>query len=69
LKSFTAETQRAHGNPQRELTERIIGAGIEVHRVLGPGLLESVYQEALESELRLEGLAFSRQESISTFRL
>jgi hypothetical protein len=50
------------GNPQRELTERIIGAGIEVHRVLGPGLLESVYQEALEAELRLEGLAFSRQE-------
>lgn len=35
------------------LTEKIIGAAIEVHRILGPGLLESIYEEALVVELRL----------------
>ncbi len=44
-----------------ELTERIIGAAIEVHRVLGPGLLESVYEEALCVELRLRDISFQRQ--------
>ena len=44
-----------------ELTEKIIGAAIEVHRVLGPGLLESVYEEALCVELRLRGISFQRQ--------
>jgi GxxExxY protein len=44
-----------------ELTERIIGAAIEVHRILGPGLLESVYQEALCHELELRAIAFERQ--------
>jgi GxxExxY protein len=39
-----------------ELTERIIGAAIEVHRVLGPGLLEAIYEEALCIELELRGL-------------
>jgi GxxExxY protein len=38
--------------PQRDLTDSIIGAAIEVHRVLGPGLLESVYERALTAELR-----------------
>jgi GxxExxY protein len=41
-----------------ELTEKIIGAAIEVHRVLGPGLLESIYEEALCVELRLRGISF-----------
>jgi GxxExxY protein len=36
---------------KHEITERIIGAAIEVHRVLGPGLLESAYQECLAKEL------------------
>ena len=44
-----------------ELTEKIIGAAIEVHRVLGPGLLESVYEEALAIELELRGLHVRRQ--------
>jgi GxxExxY protein len=39
-----------------ELTEKIIGCAIEVHRVLGPGLLESVYRECLIIELRRQGL-------------
>jgi GxxExxY protein len=44
-----------------ELTERIIGAAIEVHRVLGPGLLEVIYEEALCVELELRGLRYQRQ--------
>jgi GxxExxY protein len=38
------------------VTERVIGCAIEVHRVMGPGLLESVYQECMTEELRLKGL-------------
>ena len=44
-----------------QLTEQIIGAAIEVHRELGPGLLESAYQRALAHELRLRGLTFEQQ--------
>ena len=44
-----------------DLTKAIIGAAIEVHRELGPGLLESVYEEALSHELSLRGLSFVRQ--------
>ena len=44
-----------------ELTEKVIGAAIEVHRALGPGLLESAYEECLCRELDLRGLAFQRQ--------
>ena len=43
------------------LTQRIIGAAIEVHRILGPGLLESIYEEAICHELTLRGIAFERQ--------
>ena len=43
------------------LTEQIIGASIEVHRHLGPGLLESAYEECLCHELQLRGLSFRRQ--------
>jgi GxxExxY protein len=44
-----------------DLTERIIGAAIEVHRALGPGLLESIYEEALCYEFELQGIKFERQ--------
>jgi GxxExxY protein len=44
-----------------ELTEKIIGAAIEAHRVLGPELLESAYEECLCHELHLRGLKFQRQ--------
>ena len=46
---------------QSELTGKILGAAFEVHTALGPGLLESVYQQALERELHLQGLPFSAQ--------
>ncbi len=44
-----------------EITERIIGAAIEVHRALGPGLLESAYEECLCHDLKLCGVSFERQ--------
>ncbi len=43
------------------LTESVIGLAIEVHRALGPGLLESAYQECLCYELKTNGIAFARQ--------
>jgi len=46
---------------QDELTERILGVAIEVHRTLGPGLLESIYEEALAIELELRGILFELQ--------
>lgn len=44
-----------------DLTEKIIGAAIEVHKELGPGLLESIYEEALCYEFKLQGIEFERQ--------
>ncbi len=43
------------------LTEKIIGCAIAVHRQLGPGLLESIYESALCVELELNGLRYERQ--------
>ena len=49
-------------NQERDpLTEAVIGAAIEVHRVLGPGLLESVYERCLCHELKLRGVEHQRQ--------
>lgn len=44
-----------------KLSSSIIGAAIEVHRLLGPGLLESAYEESLCHELRLRSIGFERQ--------
>ena len=46
------------------LTEKIIGCAIEVHRNIGPGLLESAYEECLAFELKKSGLKFERQKPI-----
>ena len=44
-----------------QITGEIIGAAIEVHRALGPGLLESIYEECLCQELRVREIRFDRQ--------
>jgi GxxExxY protein len=43
------------------ITEKIIGCAIEVHKVLGPGLLESIYEEALCHELSLQNTSYRKQ--------
>ncbi len=47
-----------------DLTEAIIGAAVEVHKLLGPGLLESIYQEALCHEMSLRGMPFQKQVAV-----
>ena len=47
-----------------EFSPQIIGAAIEVHRMIGPGLLESVYEECLAHELGLLGITFERQKPL-----
>jgi GxxExxY protein len=62
---MTTEAQRqkeeSRTDPRDGLTERVIGLAIEVHRGLGPGLLESAYEECLCYELKTAGIAFTRQ--------
>ena len=61
------ETQRRQEKKEENMDERdpltaeVIGAAIEVHRELGPGLLESVYEVCLCRELALKGIAYQRQ--------
>jgi len=52
-------------NNQNEITSQIIGAAIEVHRTMGPGLLESVYEECLTVEFELQGIRYERQKSLA----
>jgi GxxExxY protein len=51
-------------NRLNELSERIIGAAINVHRALGPGLLESPYEECLCHELEKQGINYERQKPL-----
>lgn len=48
----------------RDLTYRIIGAAMEVHTMLGPGFLESVYETALAHEFDLRGIQYERQKAL-----
>lgn len=48
-----------------ELSREVIGAAIEVHRTLGPGLLESIYEKCLMRELELRGLNAARQQQVT----
>src|SRR6266446_6804458 len=51
----------------KALTDRIIAAAIRVHKELGPGFLEAVYEEALGIELAAAGMAFERQKLLPVF--
>ena len=53
--------------PHRELTGTIIGAAIEVHKTLGYGFLESVYEEAIAVEFGLRQIRFERQKPLDVF--
>ena len=48
----------------KELSYAVVGAAMEVHRVLGPGFLESVYEAALAHELTLRGISFEQQKGL-----
>ena len=61
LKDMTKSTMKSMKGMKREfsvLSNRVIGCAIEVHRVLGPGLLESTYQQCLARELTLNEIRF-----------
>jgi GxxExxY protein len=60
----TEVTEGTEMEERDELTGKVIGAAIEVHRVLGPGLLERIYEEALAVELQLRGIPFERQVNV-----
>ena len=49
---------------ENELSKHIVDAAYEIHRTLGPGLLESVYEECMGRELSLRGISFKKQLSI-----
>jgi GxxExxY protein len=49
---------------ENEISERIIGCAIKVHKCLGPGLLESAYEECLAAEMDVDGLYYERQKAV-----
>ena len=51
----------------KETTEKILNASFEVHKALGPGFLESVYEEALAMEFELQGISFERQKKLDVY--
>jgi GxxExxY protein len=64
MKEKTINRRDAETLSFNELTERVIGACIEIHSQLGPGLLESAYEECLCYELSLAGIRFERQKAL-----
>ena len=64
-----SQESRNPGKPLRDsdITDQIIGAAIAVHRELGPGFIESIYEQALAVEFALRGIAFIRQKPIPVF--
>lgn len=58
------QLERVASDSSKELTREIIGAAIEVHRALGPGLLESAYEACLAFELAERGLRIERQKAL-----
>jgi GxxExxY protein len=58
---------RKHNLVLSDITDRIIGAAIEVHKILGPGFLESIYQKALEIELKNQGLTAEAEKEIEVY--
>lgn len=53
--------------PLSELTGKIIGCAMEVHRILGNGFQEVIYQRALAKEMSIQGLEFSREHEMTIF--
>ena len=53
--------------PLSELTGKIIGCALEVHKLLGNGFQEVIYQRAMDIEMHLQGLAFSREHEMEIF--
>ena len=65
---FTTElTENTEREDSNSLTGIIIGSAIEIHRALGPGLLESAYEACLHYELRLKGLQVEIQKPLPLF--
>ena len=52
---------------ENEISEKIIGAAIEVHKYYGPGLVEQVYEEALCHEFNLRGIRYERQKQVPIY--
>ncbi len=70
MKEKVPQRHREHGGRDmredlNKWTGEVIGAAIEVHRILGPGFLEEIYQEALEIELDLRGIPYRSQYPVS----
>ena len=62
-------SQKQKEFPLKDITDRIISCAIEVHKTLGPGLLENLYEEALEYEFELRGIQYERQKEMDVERL
>ena len=57
----------SHDYPHSDLTERTLGAAMEVHRTLGPGYLEEIYERAMAEELRQAGLRCEEQRNFAVY--